>query len=98
VLTLPEPQRKVLILAHYEQLPLAEVAAIVGIEVGNESVLGYPTIIGRIEYFKTRLKLWMAPNSAASRLRATVERQQPDGSWTMVIEKKALEVTVRQYQ
>jgi len=34
VLTLPEPQREVLILAHYEQLPLAEVAAIIGIEVG----------------------------------------------------------------
>ena len=31
---LPEGQREVLLLAHYEQLPLAEIAAILGIEVG----------------------------------------------------------------
>jgi RNA polymerase sigma-70 factor, ECF subfamily len=34
VLTLPENQREVLILAHYEQLPLAEIANILEIEVG----------------------------------------------------------------
>lgn len=34
VLGLPETQREILILAHYEQLPLAEIAEIVGIEVG----------------------------------------------------------------
>ncbi len=34
VLGLPEAQREVLILAHYEQMPLAEIAAVVGIEVG----------------------------------------------------------------
>ncbi|HXB73834.1 MAG TPA: RNA polymerase sigma factor [Candidatus Acidoferrales bacterium] len=34
VLALPATQREVLILAHYEQMPLAEIAAIVGIEVG----------------------------------------------------------------
>jgi len=33
VAQLPETQREVLILAHYEQLPLAEIAQIVGIEV-----------------------------------------------------------------
>ena len=31
---LPEDQKEVLILAHYEQLPLAEVAEIVGSEIG----------------------------------------------------------------
>jgi RNA polymerase sigma-70 factor (ECF subfamily) len=31
---LPEGQREVLILAHYEQLPLAEIAGILSIEVG----------------------------------------------------------------
>ena len=31
---LPESQREVLILSHYEQMPLAEIAAILGIEVG----------------------------------------------------------------
>ena len=34
VLMLPESQREVLILAHYEQLPLAEIASILEIEVG----------------------------------------------------------------
>jgi RNA polymerase sigma-70 factor (ECF subfamily) len=34
VLMLPELQREVLILAHYEQMPLAEIAAILDIEVG----------------------------------------------------------------
>jgi RNA polymerase sigma-70 factor (ECF subfamily) len=34
VLTLPEMQREVLILSHYEQMPLAEIARIFEIEVG----------------------------------------------------------------
>ena len=34
VLALPETQREVLILAHYEQMPLAEIADVVGIEEG----------------------------------------------------------------
>lgn len=34
VLALPETQREILILAHYEQMSLAEIAAVVGIEVG----------------------------------------------------------------
>jgi RNA polymerase sigma-70 factor (ECF subfamily) len=34
VLALPELQREVLILAHYEQMPLAEIASILDIEVG----------------------------------------------------------------
>jgi RNA polymerase sigma-70 factor, ECF subfamily len=34
VLTLPDMQRDVLILAHYEQMPLAEIASILEIEVG----------------------------------------------------------------
>lgn len=63
--------------------------------IGDESVLGYPTIIGRVDYYKTRLTLWMAPQLSCFALRATVERQQPDGSWTMVSEKKALKITVR---
>ena len=34
VRALPDTQREVLILAHYEQLPLAEIAEIVGIDIG----------------------------------------------------------------
>jgi RNA polymerase sigma-70 factor (ECF subfamily) len=31
---LPETQREVLILAHYEQLPLAEIAEVMGLDIG----------------------------------------------------------------
>jgi RNA polymerase sigma-70 factor (ECF subfamily) len=34
ITALPETQREVLILAHYEQLPLAEIAEITGLEIG----------------------------------------------------------------
>jgi RNA polymerase sigma-70 factor (ECF subfamily) len=34
VLGLPDTQREILVLAHYEQMPLAEIAEVVGIEVG----------------------------------------------------------------
>jgi RNA polymerase sigma-70 factor (ECF subfamily) len=34
VLGLPETQREVLVLAHYEQMPIAEIADIVGVEIG----------------------------------------------------------------
>jgi RNA polymerase sigma-70 factor (ECF subfamily) len=34
VTALPETQREILILAHYEQLPLAEIAEIAGLELG----------------------------------------------------------------
>ena len=34
VLGLPDTQREVLVLAHYEQMPLAEIAEVLGIEVG----------------------------------------------------------------
>jgi RNA polymerase sigma-70 factor, ECF subfamily len=34
VLQLPESQREVLILAHYEQLPLVEIAGILDIDLG----------------------------------------------------------------
>ena len=34
MLTLPETQREVLILAHYKQMPLTEIAGILDIELG----------------------------------------------------------------
>jgi RNA polymerase sigma-70 factor, ECF subfamily len=34
VMELPETQREVLILAHYEQMPLADIARVVNLEVG----------------------------------------------------------------
>jgi RNA polymerase sigma-70 factor, ECF subfamily len=34
VMELPETQREVLVLAHYEQMPLAEIAQVLGVELG----------------------------------------------------------------
>ena len=34
VMELPDTQREVLILAHYEQMPLAEIAQVMDLEVG----------------------------------------------------------------
>ena len=46
--TLPETQREVLILAHYEQLPLAEIARILEIELG--------AVKSRLERARARLR------------------------------------------
>ncbi len=45
---LPETQREILILAHFEQMPLAEIAAVVGIEVG--------AVKSRLQRARTALK------------------------------------------
>jgi hypothetical protein len=62
--------------------------------IGEEVLLGYPTIVSRFDYGKTRLTLSMAPRLSCFALRAAIERQQPDGSWTPVTEKKAVKVNV----
>ncbi|HLH31711.1 MAG TPA: hypothetical protein VKY31_10950 [Terriglobia bacterium] len=62
--------------------------------IGEETVLGYPTVIARFEG-RARLTLWMAPQLSCFALRGTVEQQQPDGSWTLLSEKKAMKVSVR---
>jgi hypothetical protein len=62
--------------------------------VGQEVILNYPTIMAHYDFWKTRITVWMAPQLSCFALRATVESQQPDGSWTLMSEKKALKVTV----
>jgi len=62
--------------------------------IGEEVVLGYPTVIVRDGLYKGRVTLWMAPELSCFALRATVETEQPDGSWSMVSEKNALKVTL----
>jgi RNA polymerase sigma factor (sigma-70 family) len=50
--TLPETQREALILAYYEQLPLAEIALILEIEVG--------AVKSRLERARARLRETLA--------------------------------------
>jgi hypothetical protein len=62
--------------------------------IGQEVVLNYPTTVVRVDFWHSRMILWMAPELSCFALRATVEAQQPDGSWTLMSDKKALKVTV----
>jgi hypothetical protein len=62
--------------------------------VGEETILNYPTVVARYDFWKARMFLWMAPELSCFALRVKTEAQQADGSWTLVSEKKALQVTV----
>lgn len=52
VLRLPEGQREVLVLAHFEQMPLAEIAEILGIEIG--------AVKSRLQRARATLREWLA--------------------------------------
>jgi hypothetical protein len=63
--------------------------------VGEEVILNYPTRAVQHDIGGGRvMTLWMAPDLSCFALRATIEALQPDGSRTLVSEKKALKVTV----
>jgi hypothetical protein len=62
--------------------------------IGQEVLLGYPTVVTRHDYYKGRVLLWMAPELSCFALRVRVEDEEPDGSWKLVSEKKAVKVTV----
>jgi hypothetical protein len=62
--------------------------------IGQEVLQGYSTVVTRHDYYKRKVTLWMAPELSCFALRARVELQQPDGSWKLESEKKAVKVTV----
>jgi hypothetical protein len=62
--------------------------------IGQEVLLNYPTVVARHDYYKRRMILWMAPELSCFALRVKVEDEQPDGSWKLVSDKKAVKVTV----
>jgi hypothetical protein len=64
--------------------------------VGQEVILNYPTTAVEQDFGgeRGRLTVWMAPELSCFALRATIQEKQPDGSWKLVSEKKALKVTV----
>lgn len=62
--------------------------------VGQEVILDYPTLAAQYDFWRVRVTVWMAPALNCFALRATVEAQQADGSWTLESEKKALRVTM----
>jgi hypothetical protein len=62
--------------------------------LGQDVVLNYPTVVTQVGFWKRKVTLWMAPELSCFALRATVEAQQTDGSWTLMSEKRALNVTL----
>jgi len=62
--------------------------------VGQDVILNYRTVMARYNSGGSRTLLWMAPKLSCFALRARVEEQQQDGSWTLLSEKKAVKVTV----
>jgi hypothetical protein len=64
--------------------------------IGEEVVLDYPTVVVRDNSYKSRMTLWMSPELSCFALRAIVEAEQPDGTWTLLTEKKALKVTMKE--
>jgi hypothetical protein len=65
--------------------------------VGQGVVLNYATTVlqQRHRGGAWKLTLWMAPELSCFALRATIHEAQPDGSWKLISEKKALTVTVK---
>lgn len=66
--------------------------------IGQEVLLGYPTVVSTFDNRQgsrhTRMTLSMAPQLSCFALRGTIEQQEPDGTWTVLSEKKALRVTL----
>jgi hypothetical protein len=62
--------------------------------VGQDVILSYRTIIIQRPLGGGRLTLWMAPELGCFGLRAQIHELQPDGSWKLMSEKKALKVNV----
>jgi hypothetical protein len=68
--------------------------------VGEQTILNYPTTgvqeTGHTPFETRRVTVWMAPQLSCFALRATLERQDPDGTWKLISEKNALKVMVNQ--
>ena len=65
-----------------------------GTILGEQLMLNYATVAAQYNFWKSRVTVWMAPQLGCFALRVTVEREQPDGSWTLSSEKKAVRVAV----
>lgn len=64
-----------------------------GTVLGQDVVLSYPTIVDEYDSGKTKVTLWMAPELSCFALKGTVEVQQPNSSWQLISEKKALKIS-----
>jgi hypothetical protein len=74
--------------------PSPTTACIEGVVVGHDTILNYPAAAVRSRWTEHgRMTLWMAPELGCFALRSTYEAEQPDGSFRVVSEKRAVKVT-----
>jgi hypothetical protein len=63
---------------------------------GQDIILNYPVTVVQQPHRAgmEMVTLWMAPELSCFALRATIHAKQPDGTWKLISEKRALKVTV----
>jgi hypothetical protein len=65
--------------------------------IGRETILNHPTAAFHQRWTEHgRMTIWMAPDLACFSLRSVYEAEQPDGSFKVVAEKKAVRVNTSQ--
>jgi hypothetical protein len=70
---------------------------ITGEIIGRETILGHATAAFRSRWTERgRMTVWMAPDLGCFALRSVYEAEQPDGSFKVVAEKRAVGVNVRE--
>jgi hypothetical protein len=61
--------------------------------VGRETILGYPTVAIQSSGREERTTMWQSPDLGCFPLRLTNEQQRPDGTFRLLMERRALKVT-----
>ena len=73
----------------------SDTACIGGAIVGSETILNYPTVGVQLRWGRNgRTTWWTAPDLGCFALRITTEEKQPDGTYRLVSEKRALRVNM----
>ena len=73
----------------------AGTACLDGPIVGRETILNYPATAVQPNFGNRRLTLWVAPDLGCFALRITTEEKQPNGTFRLVNEKRALRVNLK---
>lgn len=61
--------------------------------VGQETILGYPTVAIQFSGREERTTMWQSPDLGCFPLRLTDEQRRPDGTFRLLMERRALKVT-----
>src|SRR6266481_1413749 len=61
--------------------------------IGQETILKYPTVAIQLSDREERTTMWQSPELGCFPLRFTREQQRPDGTFRLLMERRALKVT-----